>query len=292
VLKVYSIIVCYNPEVAALLLLCRKLIYDCSLVLIIDNTESSYISRYINLPECTVISLHKNTGIAYAQNIGIKNAIKNHADVIVFFDQDSMIENNFLKFLLAPLKAGELGVVAPVLFDNDQGYEFPAMRLNRFGFPVKIYNRHRTLPYDVDLITSSGSAATAATFDIIGLMDEDLFIDFVETEWCLRCRKKNISIQVVPAAVMRHSIGEVSINFGFMRGFVHNPTRCYYQIRNCFLLFRKKRAPFLLAVKEISSVFVHNTILFLFAKDKIKYMRSYILAILHGLAGVTGKMPS
>jgi rhamnosyltransferase len=123
-------------------------------------------------------------------------------------------------------------------------------------------------------------------------MDEEFFIDFVDTEWCLRCRSKSIPIQVVPTAVMNHSIGETSINLGFMRGFVHSPERCYYEIRNCFLLFKKENVPFLLASKVILSVFVHHIVLFGFVKNKANYVKNYLLAILHGIRGVVGKKPA
>lgn len=291
-MKIYSIIVCYNPNVSNLILICQKLLYNNTSVIVVDNTEKSYISGYVDFPDCTVIALGENTGIAHAQNIGINHAIKGGADVIVFFDQDSKIENDFLPFLLAPLKVGEPRVVAPVFFDSDKGFEFPALRLNKYGVLVKLYKGSRQSPYDVDVITSSGTAATAVTFDIAGLMDEDFFIDFVETEWCLRCRKKNIPIQVVPTAVMKHSIGETSINFGFMRGFVHSPVRCYYKIRNCFLLFKKENVPFLLACKELLSVFIHQLILFVFVKNKADYVKNFFLAISHGIRGVTGKKPA
>lgn len=291
-MKIYSVIVCYNPDVSNLFLLCRKLINSHSAVILVDNTEESYISEQKDFSNCTVIPLGENTGIAHAQNIGIKHAIKGDADVIVFFDQDSKIENDFLPFLLAPLRVGEPGVVAPVFFDNDKGFEFPALRLNKYGILVKLYKRNRQSPYDVDVITSSGTAATAVTFDIAGLMDEDFFIDFVETEWCLRCREKNIPIQVVPTAVMKHSIGETSINFGFMRVFVHSPIRCYYQIRNCFLLFKKESVPFLMASKEMLSTFIHHIIVIVFVKNKMDYAKNYFLAISHGFRGVVGKKPA
>ena len=290
-MKIYSIIVCYDPDVSNLGLICQKLLYNNSSVLVVDNTENSFISGYVDFPGCTVIALGENTGIAHAQNIGIKHAIKSGADVIVFFDQDSKIENDFLPFLLAPLKAGEPRVVAPVFFDNDKGYEFPSFRLNRYGLPVKIYRGNKSTPYDVDVITSSGTAATAVTFEIAGLMDEDFFIDLVETEWCLRCRNKNIPIQVVPAAVMKHSIGETSINFGLMRCFIHSPTRYYYQIRNCFILFRKESVPFLLACKELLLVFIHHVILIVFVKNRVNNIKNYSLAVLHGIRGVVGKKP-
>jgi rhamnosyltransferase len=290
-MKVFSVIVSYYPDVKKLSQLCQVLIDNNSSIILIDNTEKSCLSEYLDFPECTLIALGENTGIAHAQNIGIRHAAKCGAEVIVFFDQDSKIEKEFLPSLLSPLKPGKPGVVAPIFFDNVKGYEFPSFRLNRCGLPYKIFKENKSMPYDVDIITSSGTAATLATFDIAGLMDEDLFIDLVDTEWSLRCRKKNIPIQVVPTAVMRHSIGETSINYGFMRSFVHSPERCYYQIRNCFILFRKQGVPVLMASKEIISAFIHHIILIAFVKNRILYIKNFYFAVLHGIRGVVGKRP-
>jgi rhamnosyltransferase len=290
-MKVYSVIVCYNPDVNSLKSICYVLKSNKCSVILVENTESSSLLRNLDFSDYTIIHMGENAGVAHAQNVGIKCAIEKSADTIVFFDQDSIIENDFLPCLLAPLNTGEPRVVAPVFFDNAKGFEFPSMRLNKYGFLTKICRGNKQVPYDVDVIISSGTAATIETFDIAGLMDEDFFIDFVDTEWCLRCRTKNIPIQVVPTAIMKHSIGETSINFGIMRGFVHSPERCYYKIRNCFLLFRKEDIPFLLASKEILSALIHHTILFIFVKNRASYAKNYILAFYHGIKGIAGKKP-
>ena len=78
------------------------------------------------------------------------------------------------------------------------------------------------------------------------MFDEGLFIDSVDSEWCLRCRSKQIPIHVVPAAVMRHRVGNRSIRLGRFTILQHNPTRCYYQLRNCFHMMRRKHVPFAL----------------------------------------------
>ena len=288
-LKLYSIIVCYNPDIFNLKLLCQHIANGGAYVVIVDNTEISYLLDNPEFDDFILIPMGENTGIAHAQNVGIEYAANNGAEVVVFFDQDSIISDNFLAVLTGALKTGVPGVVAPVYFDNTKGYEFPSMRLNQHGLLVKVYKKNKNLPYNVDVVISSGIAATIVTFEIAGLMDEDFFIDFVDTEWCLRCRKKNVPIHVVPSAIMTHSIGTSSTKMLFFTLFIHGPDRCYYQIRNCFLLFRKQSIPQLLAVKEITSVLMHWLILFFFINNKMVYLKNYYLAISHGIKGVVGK---
>ena len=121
--------------------------------------------------------------------------------------------------------------------------------------------------------------------------DEGLFIDFVDTEWCLRCRSKQISIRVVPSAVMHHRIGSRSISLGVVTVFVHSPIRCYYQLRNCFHLFRKRHVPFVFALRETASVFSNRALLLLFVPNRSAYVKAYFRALRDGAKGVTGAIP-
>jgi rhamnosyltransferase len=267
----------------------KKLLSSQSFVIIVDNSEGVPVSQWINFKGCTIVPMGTNTGIAYAQNVGIRLAIKQKADVVVFFDQDSEIEDDFLSTLLYPLMPGKPGVVAPIYFDKARGYEFPAMKLNSFGTLSKVYRDNNSVSYPVDVVISSGMAVTKETFEVVGLMDEEFFIDFVDTEWCLRCRSKKVEILMVSAATMAHSIGDSSRNLGFMNIFVHSPIRSYYQIRNSFHFLKKKHVPLLLGLKEFLSLLLHHIIGLIFLKDRKAYLIQYFHAVRDGILGICGK---
>ena len=290
-MKIYSIIVCYNPDVSNLFQTYKTLTKCNSHVLVIDNTENSYITFYKDYPDCTFFPLGKNTGVAYAQNVGIKYAIELGAEVIIMFDQDSKINNNFLSNLLSPLKIDKPSVISPVHFDIDNNYEYPSMKFNKYGLLSKVYKKDKSEPYNVDAVIASGTAVTAVTFSIVGLMDEDFYIDYVDTDWCLRSSFMNIPIQVTPDAIMRHSIGTKSVNFRIMRGYIHNPLRSYYKIRNCFFFFRKDYMTLLMALKETITTLIHQFVLLFYVKNKTDYIKNYYVAIVHGLKGIVGEKP-
>ena len=289
---IYSIIVCYNPQIDCVSELCFKLEESGSKIILVDNSRTSILSNSNTLAKYKVLSQLENVGIAKAQNLGIKYALENNADFITFFDQDSEIHTGFLDLLLAVLTPGIPCVSSPVFFDKNRGFEFPSYRLNMYGMPRKIFSASNGNPYPTDIVISSGTAATAITFKIVGLMDEDFFIDFVDTEWCLRCKAKRVPIWAVPKARMYHAVGERSINFGLIRAFVHSPTRSYYKIRNSLIFIRKPSVPFLLGLKEFLSAIFHHSIMFFFLDNKKEYLRNYFLAILHGFKGLVGKKPN
>lgn len=285
-MKVYSIIVCFNPNVDQLIKLCSDLINQKSNVVLVDNSLDSSLKGILN-NNIELIELGDNLGIAKAQNIGIQFAIKHNADIFIFFDQDSEIENGFLESLISPLNLSEPLVTTPVFFDKRDGFRFPSYRFTKFGLLKKVIDTNGD--YNVDVIISSGSATNRKTIELVGLMNEDYFIDFVDTEWSLRCKSKNVPIKVISNAKMIHAIGEKSIDLKIFRLFVHSPTRTYYKVRNSFLFFNNKNVPYLLGVKEIVSALIHNFIIFFIVSNKIQYIKNYFGAIVDGIKGKKGK---
>lgn len=290
-MKVSCVIVCYRPNVSRLHQLCEQLQVGGSAVILVDNTEHPYLVEQQLPLGCVLITLNRNSGIAHAQNVGISAAVAADADVVAFFDQDSTIESSFLSALVAPLHVGTPDIVSPLYRDDASNAELPSIKVNRYGMTRAVHRGDATSPYPVDVVMSSGTAATREVFEVAGVFDEDLFIDFVDTEWCLRCRSKQVSIRVVPSAVMQHRLGSKAIDLGVLTIFVHSPIRCYYQLRNCFHLFRKRHIPFLFAARETASVLLSRTLLLLFVSDRSAYVKAYLRGLRDGAKGVTGALP-
>jgi rhamnosyltransferase len=290
--KVFCIVVAYHPRPGQLLKLCRVLIESGSQVIVVDNSEGGGSVDDLVASGNTVIRLGWNSGIAHAQNVGIDAALGQTADVVVFFDQDSTPDATFVPTLTSHLQVGIPGVVAPVCLDSATGQEMPSFRMRRSGLASAVIAAGRTTSYLVDLVISSGSAATAITFSVAGKMDEDFFIDYVDFEWCLRCRSRKIPIRIVPTAIMKHSIGERVIGVWPLRGVVHGPARSYYKIRNCFLLFRKRNVPRLFALRETIVAIIRHVALLPFVPSKRDYMAVLIAGIRDGLTDVRGMRPA
>ncbi len=290
-MKVCSVVVCYRPDIGALFELCRILLRDGSGVILVDNTEMPYLDAHAVPEGCELITLAFNSGIAHAQNMGIESALRAGSDVIAFFDQDSTIRPGVLSTLVAALDPVAPEVVSPLYYDADSDAELPSLRLNRCGLVRAIHRDESAPAYPVDVVISSGTVATKRVFEIAGKLDERLFIDYVDTEWCLRCRSKNVPIRVVPAASMRHRIGSKSIDLGFATVMVHSPVRCYYQIRNCLHLFRMRHVPRLFALRETLATCFSRALLLLFVSDRRRYGLAYWYALRDGFKGVTGGAP-
>jgi len=285
--KVFSIIVAYNPDVPILMGLCNKLIQS-SRVIIVDNSPSSCL--IIPTEGIRVISMGYNAGIARAQNAGICLALSHYADVIAFFDQDSSIDEDLLPSLIHALGQPPYGVVAPLCLDSRTGTEYPPYLFNRWGWASPFPIRGKKIPVHADLIISSGSVVDAGVFQAVGLMEEGFFIDYVDLEWCMRCRRAGVSIRVIPYLFMRHSIGDKVVQKGPLTIFVHSPLRSYYRLRNAFLLFRFPHVPRLYVLHEIFAAVAHHILQWQHSQDRFQHLIMGWRGLVHGVRGIRGRL--
>lgn len=282
------IIVTYEPELNNL-----KRLTQCAedagfLPVLVDNSEKHPLEKQTVSSHSHVLSMRGNAGIAAAQNAGVCYAKKLGAQVIVFFDQDSTADEMLLNKLESSLQ--ELGAcaVAPLALEKDTMEEYPVQSLTKCGYPKDVYVKGKNDPQKVDLVISSGMMTTIEVFEKVGIYDEDFFIDFVDVEWCLRCRKANVPVYVIPEAVLLHKIGHASVSVGEKSIVVHSATRTYYKVRNSFLLLYKK-AGVIFTIRQIVPALLHNFLLIFNVKDKGTFMKYYFKGIFHGICGIRGK---
>lgn len=285
----FAVVVTFHPDSSALERMVLALhSADCEVV-IVDNTPGGEHAAWPS--SATVLKQNANLGIARAQNIGIRHARANGAASLLFFDQDSDVSPELIRQLLSRLQPERPMVVGAVYFDARQGFECPSYLMNRWGYPGKIYVEGRTEPFEVDVRISSGSAITARTFDIAGELDESLFLDYVDVEWCLRARARGVPIYVDPKAGMRHAIGEKTIDVASLRLFVDGPVRTYYRMRNALLLLRKPEVPTAFAAKEVVSELVHQFLQVLLVPHRSARCGAAAQGFWHGVIGRGGIRP-
>ena len=83
-----AIIILYNPDIKQTIHSIEILLPQVDKIYLIDNSYDSHQEHFPQNDNITYIPLFKNTGIASAQNFGIKNIIKDKCDFALFSDQD------------------------------------------------------------------------------------------------------------------------------------------------------------------------------------------------------------
>lgn len=289
-MNIVAIIVTYNPNVECLKLLLDNLSDSCVNTIIVDNfSTNNAFENIVFKDNIQLISLCDNKGIAFAQNVGIEKAIKLKAGYILFFDQDSNVSMNFVDILMSDYEKiyavnKKIAAIGPRFIDEKKGFYFPALKFNRYGLIDKIPVENITSPIEVSFLISSGTLISVQSLKNIGLMREEFFIDFVDTEWCFRALSKGYKIYMSEQAVMRHSIGDNTLRILNFNIPVHSGFRRYYRIRNLFFMWRISYIPKILVVKLMITNFLIQVLLFLFKDKKWDYIKFYVKAISDGIS--------
>ncbi len=285
-MKIFSIIVTYNPNIEHLTKLVNLLIFQNVDVVIVDNKSNNF-SEFGSLKLRKLIILEDNLGIAKAQNKGIEYAIQQNAEYIVFFDQDSTICDNFISDLMFDYRELEnngvkVGSIGPRFMDERFSFFYPSINYNN-GKRERVDTENIIEPTKSTLLISSGSLVSISTLLSVGLMRENYFIDYVDTEWCFRAESKGYSNYISSRAVMKHAVGDNMIENRFFKTPIHSPFRRYYITRNAFYMLKEPHIPKGVAFRQIIVNFVQQMIIIFHEKSKKSYVISFFSGIRDGL---------
>lgn len=242
----FSIIVTYYPNIPHLLNMCDSLIKANTKIIIFDNTP--YIEKekhlklsifeHIDKKVITIIGDGVNHGLSVAFNQSIIFAVKNNTSIeaFLFFDQDSTLTSEKILSLISKynyLKCTNIpvGVLGALPVDTKGAPYFVRKSKDTCN---KVDSKNYICS---DFVISSFSLVPKTTLDKIGLFDEKLFIDLVDSEFSYRCTKNNLLNLVSKQVQFKHVIGERRGNFFGLRSFaISSPIRNYYQARNLILV--------------------------------------------------------
>lgn len=209
-------------------------------VVVVDNSEfaiNGVGSGFIYIP------LNENKGIAYATNIGIEYAMNNGASHIIIFDQDSKIDCLFINKYIEEYKK-----ILKIYNDENFIIGPNIHNVNEKSAEKKIENRCFEIKSS---IIASGMFASINVFKKVGKMDEDFFIDLVDTEYCWRAKYLGIEIIVANQINLFHTIGEGHNRFLNISIIKSATSRYYYRCRNYVWLSKKTYAPHSWKVKRL-----------------------------------------
>jgi rhamnosyltransferase len=246
--RVCAVIVTFEPDLARLRVLLEALQGQVAHALVVDNASGGVSGGFESPPAgVEFVRLLENRGVAAAQNVGIRRALERGSDFVLLLDQDSVPAPDMVSELVgaadAMHRAGHrVAAVGPALQGSGVTADF--VRFGWFGYRRLAVSTAR--PWVAcDMLIASGCLATRAALETVGDMDESLFIDKVDTEWCLRARACGFMLAGVSSAVLQHRLGEYTLRVWWMRWRqvpAHRPFRYYYIVRNSVLVWRRPYA--------------------------------------------------
>ena len=255
-------------------------------VIVVDN-GSTNLGPVQTLERCgvKVFCNGENLGIAAALNVGLGYALERGYTWIATFDQDSQPPTEFVKRLLESHDAypgkEHIAILSPVYCDEATGTVFQHGERN--GEPFQ----------EVVSTMTSGNLVKADALAKVGLFEEDLFIDYVDHEFCLRVRREGLGVLESRTAILSHNLGETEKyeRFGLtFHATNHSALRRYYNARNRLVVYRRyftSETRWVLRdmlgfLKEVGKVI-------LVEKDKRKKLSAVSEGLWHALTGKMGK---
>jgi rhamnosyltransferase len=201
-------------------------------VLVIDNGSAGFASveRTAHAAGCQVLRNPDNLGVAAALNQAADLARAQGYAWLATFDQDSAVPDGALAGLLALYASHpdreRIAIMAMSHRDRATGRDY-----QRGSDVLAEAAKWRSVRTTI----TSGSLVRCEALDRVGWFDERLFIDGVDHDFCLRCRRAGLLVVEGAQQVMDHSLGAVSLHRLLGRTIActnHSPTRRYYITRN------------------------------------------------------------
>jgi rhamnosyltransferase len=261
---------------------------------VVDNTENGPTPEALGLDaRIDYVANSANLGIATALNQGIERLIEMGCASALLFDQDSEPSSELLEGLPRILDAelgrrAQVALIGPAYVDARLGGVAPFVR---FGYlKLRRVPPVGTSPIDVDFLISSGSCINLAAWREIGPMEDALFIDFVDLEWCVRARSKGYAVLGAPSLRLAHELGGEPVRI-FGRPYPsHGPVRHYYLFRNAVALIKRGYIPWSWKSTEIVKFPFRLAIYGLFLPPRFEHVRMALIGIWHGLTGRMGPL--
>ena len=195
-------------------------------------------------PSVTLIELGENRGFTGGNNAGIRHALDHGADYIILLNNDTTVTPDMFDILVDVMEADPtIGVTGPIIYYYDDpdliwsvagAIDWKHGRTTMIGLNERDAGQYGKTPQLADFITGCALMVRREVWEKAGLLDDDFFIYYEETEWCVRAGRAGFKLAYVPAARMWHKIP--------IDARATSPWAYYYMTRNRFLFLRKTRA--------------------------------------------------
>jgi rhamnosyltransferase len=261
---IYSVIVIYNPDEFIedrIEFLSKESDF---LVIVVNQTDlfGDFKNKICN---ADFLILGENIGLAKALNIGIRRCLEDiECKSVVFFDQDSTPSLNSIRILerkLESISSVRIASIGLNIVDVKEKYQ----KYNE-DYISENFNYE-----EVDVVITSGSLIPVEVLRDVGIMDESLFIDYIDYEWCLRAKSKGYKIIKLTNVNLYHNMGDQLIEiFGIKKPYHNNEKRHFYIVRNQLILINRPYIPMYWKCIHFIKLFYRVPVYIFFSKNKMK----------------------
>ncbi|MDT3500227.1 glycosyltransferase family 2 protein [Stenotrophomonas maltophilia] len=295
--RVCAVIVTYGPDPELLRRVVDSVLQQVGHLVVFDNGSRGVDVQALlgAAPGISLLASPHNVGLGSALNRSYEQAQSLGFDYVLLMDQDSVLEPGMVDVLgtaLVELAGNErIAAVGPQFRDARSGMLAPFVR---FGFPFN--HKLRGGPgqrISCDFLITSGSLVPMSALRDIGAMDESLFIDNLDMDWCFRAKRSGHALYGICDAQMSHSIGEELLPSRAKPDgvIVHKPFRLYFIMRNRVLLYGRAYTPRVWIAQDVPRLLLKLVGNGLFLAPRWIRLRFMLKGLWDGIRGRSGPLP-
>lgn len=174
----------------------------------------------------------KNGGFAYGSNFGIEYALQNKYKYICLINPDCVFtQNDFFTNLEQSFRSGK-DIISPlityypdvdVIYSAGGSISKLVMLTRMHGKGDRDFSKYKT-EKRCDFATGCALFSKREVFEKIGLIPEEYFLYFEESDWCFNAVKSGFNMYYIPSVQIAHG---VSTSIGYL-----SKIYIFYMIRN------------------------------------------------------------
>lgn len=290
--KIAAGIVLFNPEIKRFDGVLSSVYNQVDQIYLFDNKSDNLndietIIKKYNSRKITLIKGYRNFGIGYALNRICESAISDGYDFLLSLDHDTLCKDGLTNIYRTYLSLESMGILCPQVVDDKMAINYWA-------------SNNSTGVDKIDYCIQSGCLLNLYVWKSVNGFDEDMFIDFVDFDYCMRLHINGYCIYRCNEAVINHQLGDKEKTkiadfsdhlsdvtklkalkyFGYKN--VVSPKRAYYTSRNNIIFIRKYKK-YLNMPDEIRKYFDRNLRRVIRSKNGIGLIKDIYLGLIDGL---------
>jgi rhamnosyltransferase len=289
--KICTGIVCYKPDYLLLSSIINYFQEQGVTVVLYLNSDLDKPRDFL-LKGVVVLGTGDNDGIAKAHSELMRYAITHSYNYMVVSDQDTVYPENYISSMKEFVDSFKgVSVVCPAWINLNSNDNYPEKQyvLETDRMVLKHAEYGDNLAHGI----SSGMFVVLERLTSKQYIDEELFIDWVDNDFCWSLISSGHSIRYNARVSLSHNLGDKVKTIGRVKFTTRPPIRDYYIVRNSLFLILYRRYKIKVKSYLFVKFFSHIILSLISSKSLVDFKERFCLlskAIYHSLIKKLGSL--
>ncbi len=257
-------------------------------VIIVDNGSSVNEAAKLKkiFKHFIYIENKNNNGFAKGNNQGIKLAMSKRAKFILLLNNDTVVKANFLSEMVNFAQNNKVDITNPkILYYGTDIIWAMGGKIHFLTSIPRMINQNKQSKKCNHIVYPPYASGCAMLikgnlFKKIGLLNEDYFSYYEDTDLCYKAKKLKATIAVVPNSIIWHKVSQSTTNKNFFR---IGDVQSYLLARNGLIYGYNNLVGVGLYYYFFAQFFIKFPLYIIFKVDGVKACFTYIRGLIDGI---------